>query len=138
MLTVEFVKNISCPWSKKRFVNLAAKAAARVKSLRGIVEVNIVSDAVMKRLNAKWRKINKTTDILSFAWQEDKKIKSELLGQIYISFSQVTRQAKRSGVPADEETARVFVHGLLHLVGYDHDTKAKENKMFGLQEEIIR
>jgi probable rRNA maturation factor len=148
MLIVEFGKNALCPWPEKRFVNLANKAARRVKRLRGIVEVNIVSDAAMKRLNGKWRKINRTTDVLSFAWQEDKKIESELLGQIYISYSQVARQAKEvsakggsafsRGVPVDQEMARVFVHGLLHLAGYDHDTRAKEKRMFDLQEKIIR
>lgn len=102
------------------------------------VEINIIDDAEMKKLNFVWRGKNVTTDVLSFAWGEDKKFRSDLLGQIFISYPQVKRQAQELEVDFKQEFARMLVHGLLHLAGYDHKRAKEAKKMFNLQEKIVK
>ncbi|TAN33485.1 rRNA maturation RNase YbeY [Patescibacteria group bacterium] len=120
------------------FISKTAAAAAKLeKKLRGEAEVNIIGDAAMKKLNYRWRGRNVVTDVLAFAWQEEKKIKGETFGQIYLSPARIKRQAKECGVLEKEEFARVLVHGLLHLAGYDHIAKKEAKIMFGLQERIV-
>mgnify|MGYP004447298091 FL=1 len=59
------------------------------------------------------------------------------LGDIYISLDKAQEQAQEYGHPLDRELRFLFVHGLLHLLGYDHMTKKDEEKMFPLQEKIL-
>jgi probable rRNA maturation factor len=85
------------------------------------------------------------TDVLSFAWQEEWGEKFFLpttnqdkhLGQVYICFEKIKIQAKEFKVSARNECTRMIVHGLLHLVGYDHMYDKEAKKMFTLQEKII-
>ena len=60
-----------------------------------------------------------------------------MLGEILICLPQAERQAKIIGNSVDRELGFLFVHGLLHLLGYDHQTKEEENIMFPLQEKIL-
>jgi probable rRNA maturation factor len=59
------------------------------------------------------------------------------LGQIFIAYPQIKRQAKQYKISEKEEFVRMLVHGLLHLVGYDHNTIKDEKKMLNLQEKIV-
>ena len=136
MLSLDFNKRVKCPWTQnevKKIFNLIQK---KIK-LDGELEVNIVGDKEIKDLNFRFRGKNKVTDVLSFAWQEDKMIKTESLGQIYICYPQIVRQAKEYSVKTKEEFVRMLTHGLLHIMGYDHGTKKDAKKMFGIQEEIV-
>ena len=103
----------------------------------GELEINIVGDAEIKDLNFRYRGKNKATDVLSFAWQEDKLIKSSNLGQIYICYPQIERQAKEFKVAVKEEFVRMLAHGFLHIIGYNHEKKKDAEKMFKIQEEIV-
>ncbi len=105
--------------------------------INGEVEVNIVGDKEMKSLNFHYRGLNKTTDVLSFAWQEDKIIKSNYLGQIYISYPQIVKQAKELRIDPKEEFVRMLAHGFLHIIGHDHIEKKEAKVMFGIQENIV-
>ncbi len=138
MLKANYLKKTVCPISLL-LVNKTANVFARtVKKPKGEVEIVVINDKEMKRLNRDYRGKNKTTDVLSFAFQEDEKIKSEFLGQIFISYPQIKRQAKEYKVSEKEEFVRILTHGLLHLVGYDHNTEVKEKKMIVLQGKIIK
>jgi len=137
MLKAIFLKKISCPIG-----TLLLDAATRnfvrfVKKAKGKVDIVVVGDQEMKKMNYEYRGKNKTTDVLSFAFQEYKKIKSEYLGQIFISYPQIKRQAKEYKVKEKKEFVLMLIHGLLHLTGFDHDSAKKEKKMFSLQEKII-
>lgn len=94
------------------------------------LEVNCIftSDAALQKLNNDFRNIDKTTDVLSFPWEDDE----ELLGEIYVSIPQVLRQAPDFGATQKQEIQRVCLHGVLHLLGYDHieenDRKVMEPK----------
>ena len=105
---------------------------------KGELEIIVINDKEMKKLNYHYRGKNRTTDVLSFAFQEDRTFVSDFLGQIFVCFPQIKRQAKQYGVSTEQEFIRMLAHGLLHLVGYGHDTKINQRKMYGLQEKLVK
>lgn len=101
----------------------------------------IVGPRVIKKLNNKYRRINKETDVVSFAMLDsgeeifcDGEIE---LGDIFINRNRVISQAKEYKHSEKREFIFLFVHGLLHLFGYDHIKPKDEKKMFSLQNKII-
>lgn len=129
--------NVKSPYTQKWLQSIASKLAKKEKKVTGEVEITIIGDKEMTKLNGIYRGKHYPTDVLSFAWQEDKQIKSKLFGQIYICYPQIKRQAKEWGVKENEEMARMLTHGLLHLAGHDHHEKKQAKKMFKIQEGII-
>lgn len=81
----------------------------------------LCSDAHIQGLNRAWRGKDAPTDVLSFP-QEDE----ELLGDLVISVPTATRQAQERGTPLETELRVLMVHGLLHLLGYDHETNDED------------
>lgn len=136
MLIIDFNKRVKCPWTLAR-VKKVFNIIHRQTKISGGLEVNLVGDKEIKDLNFRYRGKNKVTDVLSFAWQEDGVVKTKYLGQIYISYPQIVRQAKEYSVPADEEFVRMLAHGFLHIIGHDHIKKKEAKIMFGIQEEIV-
>lgn len=137
MIGFDFLKKTKCPITLNLIEKTIKFFSKETKFSKGEVEIIVINDKEMQKINFCYRGKNKTTDVLSFAFQEDKKIKTDFLGQIFISYPQIKRQAKRYKVSEKEEFVRMLVHGLLHLVGYDHDTNVKEQKMFKFQESMI-
>lgn len=112
-------------------------SAKKLKLNRIEIDVTIVSDKVMKTLNKKYRGKNKPTDVLSFS-QEDMFIEGrKILGDIVIAKETTRKQAKEARKTIREEFSMLAVHGLLHLLGYDHEKKKEEVVMFGLQNELL-
>ena len=107
-----------------------------------ITDVTIVNNKTIHKINREYRNIDRPTDVISFAFLDDKKEK-ELrggpinLGQIIISFDKAEEQAKENGHSLIREMVFLFVHGMLHLLGYDHMNEEDETKMFKLQNEIL-
>lgn len=90
-------------------------------------------------INLKYRKIDRPTDVISFAYVDDEpehKLPYEL-GDIFICVEKVFEQASEYGHSSYRECAFLITHGILHLLGYDHMEKEDEEIMFGLQEEIL-
>lgn len=137
MINVVYHCCIACPFTLSAIQRALRIAAQQEKKIKGTIEITIVGDKKMRQLNRQYRGKDKVTDVLSFAWQDDQKIKSTTLAQIYICYPQIVRQAKDFGVDSKEEFIRMLTHGLLHSVGYDHVAKSAANKMFALQEEIV-
>lgn len=110
-----------------------------------ITEVLIVSDGEIKELNARTRGIDEVTDVLSFAYNEPEVLKNYQsnaqsvinLGSIVINADRAEEQARRFEHTIKRELSFLFVHGLLHLFGFDHETLDEEQMMFDLQNEII-
>ncbi len=107
------------------------------------VSVLLVNDAGMRRLNRLYRGIDRTTDVLSFPLMTSFTSHTTsftsplLLGDIVISLPQAKRQAKEYETTFYRELARLLVHGLLHLLGYDHEKKGYEAvKMRRLEAEL--
>jgi len=96
------------------------------------VSVAFVSGARIKELNKRYRKINKVTDVLSFAGE------GEFLGELIICYPQIRRQAKQAGNKIKDELLFIFIHGLLHLIGYDDVTDKGREEMIKLGEKLCR
>jgi probable rRNA maturation factor len=96
------------------------------------VSIAFIGDAKMRELNRRYRKLNKTTDVLSFTGDGDS------LGEIIISPAQIKRQAKENGNSFQDELIFILVHGLLHLAGYDDRTGKDRLKMIKIGEEFVK
>lgn len=110
-----------------------------------IISVTIVDNEFIHKLNNDYRNIDRPTDVISFAFLDGTNQKETLskqkgdvvLGEIYISYQKAEEQAKEYGHSIEREMNFLFVHGLLHLLGYDHIKPEDEQVMFPLQEEIL-
>jgi len=117
------------------------------------VSVTIVDDNKIQEINREYRFIDKATDVISFAIEDndeedfavffDSEFMEEevqiprLLGDLFISIDKAENQAEAFGHSLERELGFLTVHGFLHLNGYDHQTEAEEKEMFSLQEEIL-
>lgn len=103
------------------------------------ISLLITDDEQIKQLNALYRNIDKPTDVLSFPqFEKDEEINSGMLGDIVVSFDTLKKQASEADISEQREMAFLFIHGLLHLLGYDHErSEEEENIMFELQESIL-
>jgi probable rRNA maturation factor len=109
-------------------------------SLDTHVDVWITNNQTIQRYNQKYRQKNQATDVLSFSFIEDGVTLKQSpihLGQIIISYQQAFKQARTYGHSQHRELNFLFVHGLLHLLGYNHETEAQEKMMFALQDAIL-
>ena len=99
----------------------------------------------MKNLNKKFRKINKDTDVLSFPaedknfFKKDLKLKKKFyLGDIAISYQYIEAIIKKQNTSFDDYFKKLLIHGVLHLIGYEHDSFTKYKKMNLLEQKISR
>ena len=107
------------------------------------LSLSFVSKESMRVLNEQYRNKNESTDVLSFAQQDDDEqfFKSEgltLLGDIVISLDDMQANCEIFNVSFDEELKRLIVHGILHLVGEDHTSNNDDEPMLQRQEEIMK
>ena len=107
----------------------------------GDVTFNIifVNNPYIHELNKNYRNIDRETDVITFALEDDKTFNPEerILGDIYISIDKAHSQSEEYGHSLMRELCFLAVHGMLHLLGYDHMEKEDERVMFNLQEEIL-
>ena len=105
------------------------------------VEFNIIfvdSDTIHE-INKNYRNVDRVTDVISFALEDNETITLDhrVLGDIYICVERAEEQAKEYGHSFLRELAFLSIHGLLHLLGYDHMKKEEEIIMFSKQEDIL-
>jgi probable rRNA maturation factor len=105
----------------ERALTLFATKAKRAVGARGELSIRITSSAEMRALNRRFRRKNKPTDVLSFPAETPR-----LAGDIAISAEIAAANADALGHSVDTELKILILHGLLHLVGYDHETDAGE------------
>lgn len=110
----------------------------------GSLSVALVSDRAIAVVNRDWRGLDKATDVLSFPLEleppaaEALKIQEEwLVGEVIISLERAREQALDFGHSLERELSFLFVHGVLHVLGFDHMTRAEERDMFGRQKRIL-
>lgn len=140
--------------SKAVFANLHKRrpkhlSVADLKALenRGSLSLTLVSNQKMVHINKQWRQKNTTTDVISFSLVVDDPEYFQFavacdqlpieLGEIVISAARARSQASQFGHSLHRELSFLFVHGLLHVLGFDHIKKADEKDMFGRQDEIL-
>ena len=115
--------------------------ALKYKKLDNVMfNVIFVDNKKIHEINKEYRHIDRPTDVISFALEDNEEISFDfgrLLGDIYISVDKIKSQAKEYGHSEKREMAFLTIHGLLHLLGYDHMNKEDEEVMFGEQEAIL-
>lgn len=102
--------------------------------------VIFINNEKIREINKSYRGIDRETDVISFALEDEKTIRLEnerILGDIYISVEKAKMQAEEYGHSFKREICFLTTHGFLHLLGYDHMKKEDEEVMFKLQEEIL-
>ncbi len=119
-----------------------ADARALLKHLgmpKAELSILLCDDAFIRDLNAQWRQKDEPTDVLSFAMGEgdDAALNPDLLGDIVISVETAARQAAAEGLTLDQEMRVLLVHGLLHLLGYDHVDPADAPEMRAKEAELL-
>ena len=131
---------------QKVYESLLEKALKHLSlSFDPYLSVTLVDNAYIHDINRTYRHKDAPTDVISFAFLDDNPKRDELfhstqmvvLGEIYISIDKAKEQALAYGHPLERELKFLFVHGLLHLLGYDHMKEEDEKVMFRLQDEIL-
>lgn len=102
---------------------------------RSQVCLSFVSDGDMRELNRRYRKLDRTTDVLSFAQRDVGDV--GILGDVVISYDTAVRNSQRFSVTVDSEIRRLVIHGILHLLGFDHAEKRQRETMRGKESEIL-
>ena len=122
---------------------IAAHALA-VEDVARPAELSIVitGDMAVRELNRTYRDTDAATDVLSFSQAEGEAFavpdgETPHLGDVIISLETAQRQADEHGLALQDEVAHLLVHGILHLLGYDHEEPDEKAEMFGLQAAIV-
>lgn len=100
----------------------------------------IIDNERIREINREYRKIDKETDVISFALEDNMDISYNdfrLLGDIYISIDRCYEQAMEYGHSREREICFLATHGILHLLGYDHMESEDEKEMFSLQNKLL-
>ena len=117
--------------------------ALKTLGIEDDVEVScvLVDDEKIHEINREYRHIDRSTDVISFAMEDNDQFYVEgmprTLGDIFISVDHAKKQAEEYGHSLRREMCFLFTHGILHLLGYDHMTDEQEKEMFGLQDQIL-
>lgn len=139
-----FVGLASRKWLKK-----AAELALSYAGINKAVELGLViaSDETVHNLNRKYRGVDRTTDVLAFAFTEASVNKARPfaippdniihLGEVIISYEQAKRQAEEQKHFVEKELVLLVTHGVLHLLGYDHEQPEDAKKMKALEAKVL-
>jgi len=104
------------------------------------LSVVLCDDAVMRDLNRRYRKRDRTTDVLAFAMNEGPRMPAVVaapLGDVVISVPTAARQARTAGKRTVDEITILLAHGLLHLLGFDHGTPAEDRRMRARTDALV-
>lgn len=119
------------------------KIALAILGLLGQAEAELslvlIGNSEMRKLNAKYRRKDYPTDVLSFPMEAGASPATRLLGDVIISVEKAREQAKQRGRTPDQELATLLIHGIVHLLGYDHERSAEDARvMKRLENKIYR
>jgi len=124
-----------------KYIKKISNFALKKENVRnGIINIILVNEEKIREINKEYRKIDRVTDVISFALEEGEKLSfsfGRLLGDIYVCIPRMKQQALEYGHSEKRELSFLIVHGILHLLGYDHMEKQDEEVMFEKQELIL-
>lgn len=134
----------------KRWLRRLVKESLAAHGVGKQVELSllITDDATVRRLNKTYRGNDKTTDVLSFALDADRcggaaadfvmpPGEAVHLGEVVVSYPKAAEQAAERKHPVEDELALLVIHGVLHLLGYDHDRPARKREMSSLEQSVL-
>jgi len=129
-------RGVPAPASLRRWAEAALAAAPRPP--RGEVTIRVVDEAEGRALNRTWRGRDRATNVLSFPYEDAAPGAGEaLLGDIVVCAPVVAREARAQGKDPRAHWAHMVVHGVLHLLGYDHRTDEEARVMEGLERRVL-
>ena len=127
--------------SQKFFDNICKKFPKKFRFInkKAYLTLLLSNNKKIKYLNRKFRKKNKHTDVLSFPFEQKKRnLKEIYLGDIIISFNYMNKPKNLNSKEFKQKTIKIFIHGFLHLIGYDHIKEKDYNKMFNMEKKIFK
>lgn len=109
---------------------------------RATASVVLTGDDSIRALNRDFREIDEATDVLSFSLADPGDLEDParpvFLGEVYVSLDTARRQARAARRPYPREVAHLVIHGLLHLLGHDHPTRAERRRMAAVESRLMR
>ena len=136
-MTVEFINDKEWGIDKEAFGPLIKKLQKSVDLFEGILNVVFVNDAYIRSLNKTYRGKDEPTDVLSFNYLDDDH-DSKLTGEVYISIETAKRQAKEYKHSLQDELGKLFIHGVLHIHGYDHEEEEDFAAMNAIENSVLK
>jgi probable rRNA maturation factor len=132
----------------EEWVRKIAQNVIKAEGVASPYEISLVftDSETVQRLNRDYRGVDEPTDVLAFYMLPQKKAKSSFalppdgitrLGEVIISYPQATEQAEEQGHSVEKELALLIIHGILHLLGYDHEQPEEERRMWEREEELL-
>ena len=139
-----FTEEIEFPWKdidENWLIKIGESICEKLFLSNVTISLIMTSNEYIKNVNRDYRKKNTPTDVISFAYREepfpqgDEEI--EELGDIYISLERALEQSVEYEVTLKEEVKRLLIHGILHLIGYDHETSPKDEETMRAKEDEL-
>ena len=127
--------------SQKFFDNICKKFPKKFRFLnkKAYLTLLLSNNKKIKDLNRKFRKKNEHTDVLSFPFEQKKRnLKEIYLGDIIISFNYMNKPKNLNSKEFKQKTIKIFIHGFLHLLGYDHIKEKDYKKMFYMEQKVFK
>ncbi len=138
----DVVINNNCKYNLDKIVETLTFSALESLQLDNIsISINLVTNSEITKLNKDYRNKNSVTDVITFSYEDDchfnNLFKVRELGDIFIAVDYVYENSLKLKHSFAREMSFVIVHGILHTLGYDHNTVEEQETMFTIQEEII-
>ncbi|MCM8779174.1 MAG: rRNA maturation RNase YbeY [Candidatus Omnitrophica bacterium] len=138
-MKIEVIRRIKkkIPCSQAEIRNNLRKVLRLLKIKNGSLNVVIVSDHFIRKLNRRFLNKDRVTDVLAFGEEGKEGIKNGFLGEVVVSLDTAKRVARRYGKRIEEEFFLYLVHGILHLIGYTDRTLRERKAMEEMQNKIV-
>ena len=123
--------------STRKFKKIALTILELAAEKNAELSVALIGNVEMRKLNAKYRKKDYPTDVLSFPVEGVVPEATRLLGDVIISVDKAIEQAQARGHSSEQELITLLIHGVVHLLGYDHERSAPDARAMGRLEKRI-
>ena len=124
-------------YTSRQYRKIASAILELLGKDKAELSLALVGNVEIQRLNAKYRQKNHPTDVLSFAAEKNLPMEIHLLGDVIISVEKAAEQARERRHTLDEEMTTLLIHGVVHLMGYDHERSSKDARVMGRLEKKI-
>lgn len=128
------------PWLDDKIVESIRDVSQSIGPAGQTVNLIVVDDPYIQKINREFRNVDSPTDVISFSYLGDDgpAVEDDLAGEVYLSRETIEREAKDLGVDPGSVFLRASVHGLLHVVGHDHEGDEDASRMEDAEKRILR